>query len=200
MAKCFDVVGYAEPCNAVRQKYTGRALLITGTSTEAGALISNIVFSENGLRITSIYEASEFPTFVTNFTGKGGKALPISIDVQNPFGVTVQGNADSGRVIYTKTIAVSIPAIRDGIAEDFIMGLQKGLYGSAAIVLESDGDVASNDFFGAYSPVHIDPASVTRSEYENGGAWQFNLVCEEPVPNVTCNMSGLSAALDTLNS
>ena len=30
MAKCFDVVGYIEPCNAVRQKYTGRALLITG--------------------------------------------------------------------------------------------------------------------------------------------------------------------------
>ena len=199
MAKCFDVVGYVEPCNAVRQKYTGRALLITGTSTETGTLTTNIVFSENGLGITKMYEASEFSVFVTNFTGKGGKALPISIDVQNPFGVTVQGNADSGRVIYTKTIAVSIPAINDGTAEAFIMGLQKGLYGSAAIVLESYGNIAANDFFGAYSPVHIDPASVTRNEYENGGAWTFNLVCEEPVPNVVCEMTGLSAALDTLN-
>ena len=200
MAKCFDVIGYAEPCNALRQKYTGRALLITGSSTEAGTLISNIVFSENGLKITNMYDAAAFPLFVTNFTGKGGKALPISIDVQNPFGVTVQGNADSGRVMYTKTIPVSITADNGGIAEEFIMGLQKGLYGSAAIVLETYGNLPVNDFFGAYSPVHIDPASVTRSEYENGGAWTFNLVCEEPVPNVVCQMSDLSAALDTLNS
>lgn len=200
MAKCFDVVGYVEPCNAVRQKYTGRALLITGTSTEAGTLNSNIVFSENGMGITTMYGATEFPVFVTNFTGKGGKALPISIDVQNPFGVTVQGNADSGRVMYTKTIPVSIPATNDGDAEGFIMGLQKGLYGSAAIVLESYGDLVTNDFFGAYSPVHIDPASVTRSEYENGGAWNFNLVCEEPVPNVVCDLADLSAALDTMTN
>ena len=200
MAKCFDVVGYVEPCNLVRQKYTGRALLITGTSTEDGTLITNIVFSENGLGITNMYGAAEFPAFVTNFTGKGGKALPISIDVQNPFGVTVQGNADSGRVMYTKTIAVSIPATNNGKGEEFIMGLQKGLYGSAAIVLESYGDLAVNDFFGAYSPVRIDPASITRSEYENGGAWNFNLVCEEPVPNVVCDMDGLSAALDTVNA
>ena len=199
MAKCFDVVGYVEPCNAVRQKYTGRALLITGTSTEAGTLNSNIVFSENGLRIANMYDAGEFPVFVTNFTGKGGKALPISIDVQNPFGVTVQGNADSGRVMYTKTIPVSIPATNNGKAEEFIMGLQKGLYGSAAIVLESYGDLDVNDFFGAYSPVHIDPASITRNEYENGGAWNFNLVCEEPVPNVVCDLADLSEALDTLN-
>ena len=200
MAKCFDVVGYVEPCNLVRQKYTGRALLITGTSTEDGTLITNIVFSENGLGITNMYGAAEFPAFVTNFTGKGGKALPISIDVQNPFGVTVQGNADSGRVMYTKTIAVSIPTDTAGLAEAFIMGLQKGLYGSAAIVLESYGDIEANDFFGAYSPVHIDPASVTRNEYENGGAWTFNIVCEEPVPNVICTMSGLKDVIDALNA
>ena len=200
MAKCFDVVGYIEPCNAVRQKYTGRALLITGTSTEAGTLNSNIVFSENGLRIASMYDTNEFTTFLTNFTRGGGQALPISIDVQNPFGVTVQGNADSGRVMYTKTIPVSIPADRSGKAEEFIMGLQKGLYGSAAIVLESYGDLAVNDFFGAYSPVHIDPASITRNEYENGGAWTFNLVCEEPVPNVICTLKGLSKTIDALNA
>ena len=200
MAKCFEVVGYIEPCNAVRQKYTGRALLITGTSTEAGTLNSNIVLSENGLRIANMYDTNDFTTFLTNFTRGGGQALPISIDVQNPFGVTVQGNADSGRVMYTKTIPVSIPATNNGKAEEFIMGLQKGLYGSAAIVLESYGDLAVNDFFGAYSPVHIDPASVTRNEYENGGAWTFNLVCEEPVPNVVCDLNGLSKALDSFSA
>ena len=200
MAKCFDVVGYIEPCYAVRQKYTGRALLIIGTSTEAGALNSNILFSENGLRVVNMYDAAEFPVFVTSFTGKGGDVLPISINAEKPFGVTVQGNTDSGRVMYTKTIPVSIPATNNGKAEEFIMGLQKGLYGSAAIVLESYGDLDVNDFFGSYSPVYLDPASITRNEYENGGAWTFNLVCEEPVPNVVCDMKDLSKALDTLNA
>ena len=198
MAKCFDVVGYTEPCNMIRQKYTGRALLITGTTTDKGTIISNIVFSVNGLRITNMYDTAEFPAFITNFTQKGGKVIPIFIDAQNPFGVTVQGNADSGRVMYTKTIPVSIPADNGGIAEGFIMGLQEGLYGSTAIVLESYGYSPMNDFFGAYSPVRIDPTSVTRNEYENGGAWTFNLVCEEPIPNVVCDLTGLSAALDTI--
>ena len=84
------------------------------------------------------------------------------------------------------------------------MGLQKGLYGNAILVLETFGlsNVSgknNNDIFGIYSPVRIDPTSVTRSEYENGGAWQFNLVCEEPVPNVICDIPNLNVALDTLN-
>ena len=207
MAKCFDVVGYIEPCNAVRQKYTGRALLITGRTTIDGN--SATVFSDNGLKVISAFNCTDFngeQGFVAKWTKEGGKALPVIIDAQNPFGVTVQGNTDSGRVMYTKTIPVSIPATRDGKAEELIMGLQKGLYGEAIIVLESfglesvDGIYVNNDIFGAYSPISIDPASITRSEYENGGSWQFNLVCEEPVPNVICTMTGLDTALDTLNA
>lgn len=206
MAKCFDVLGYVEPCNVVRQKYTGRALLITGRTASDGSL--STVFSDNGLKVTDIFVCTTFAGeegFVAKWTKAGGKALPITIDAENPFGVTVQGNTDSGRVMYTKTIPVSIPATRDGKAEEFIMGLQKGLYGDAIIVLESfglesvDGIYVNNDIFGAYSHARLDPASVTRSEYENGGAWNFNLVCEEPVPNVICTMSGLNVALDTLN-
>ena len=200
MAKCFDVVGYVEPCNAVRQKYTGRALLITGES-----LIPNLGLSDNGLKVTSI--ASQDMSFVdalNDAKDKGISGLPVTIDAENPFGVTVQGNTDSGRVMYTKTIPVSIPATRDGKVEEFIMGLQKGLYG-CAIVLETFGldesnNISNNDFFGSYSPVRLDPASVTRSEYENGGAWTFNLVCDEPVPNVICTISGLDIALDGLNA
>ena len=203
MAKCFDVVGYVEPCNAVRQKYTGRALLIAGKGDST--IFGSIVFSDNGLQVNGFYACEDFVTFVEKWKVDGGKALPVTIDAQNPFGVTVQGNIDSGRVMYTKTIPVSIPATRDGKAEEFIMGLQKGLYGSAAIVLETFGldsgnGIDKNDIFGAYSPVRLDPTSVTRSEYENGGAWNFNLVCEEPVPNVICAMSQLEIALDTLNA
>ena len=206
MAKCFDVTGYVEPCNVVRQKYTGRALLITGNTTQDGGLAN--VFSDNGLKVTSIFNSQVFngeEGFVQKWTKLGGKALPVIIDAQSPFGVTIQGNTDSGRVSYTKTIPITIPATRDGKAEEFIMGLQKGLYGSAIIILESfglesiDGLYVNNDIFGAYSAARIDPTSVTRNEYENGGAWTFNLICEEPVPNVICTMSGLNVALDAIN-
>ena len=191
MAKCFDVVGYVEPCNVVRQKYTGRALLITGNAEGKSAV--SFTFSDNGMKVNDIDGEN-------TFTSAQIKKLPLTINAENPFGVTVQGNTDSGRVIYTKTIPVSIPAMFDGKAEEFIMGLQKELGVNSAIVLESFGDSAVTDIFGTYSPVRIDPASVTRSEYENGGAWNFNLVCEEPVPNVICTMSGLRDAIDALNA
>ena len=191
MAKCFDVVGYVEPCNAVRQKYTGRALLIIHNGESAPV---SFTFSENGLKVTAINTKSSFSEGVSD------GLLPISIDAENPFGVTVQGNTDSGRVMYTKTIPVSIPATRDGKAEEFIMGMQKGLSISAIVVLETFGDANENDIFGSYSPVRLDPASVTRNEYENGGAWQLNLVCDEPVPNVVCTMQSLKTALDDLNA
>ena len=194
MAKCFDVVGYIEPCNAVRQKYTGRALLITGDGIP-------ITLDKNGIILEQLMSNTSFQEFynatkdITTI-----KSFPISINAENPFGVTVQGNTDSGRVSYTKTIPVSIPATRDGKAEEFIMGIQKGLSLCAIVVLETFGDANENDIFGSYSPVRIDPTSITRSEYENGGAWQFNIVCEEPVPNVFSGMTDLSAVLDTLNA
>lgn len=196
MAKCFDVTGYIEPCNVVRQKYTGRALLITGIakSNLNNELVTTS--SENGLKVDSLYGCSVFngeEGFVKKWVTGGGRAVPVIIDAQNPFGVTIQGNTDSGRVSYTKTIPVSIPATRaDVVAENFIIGLQNGLYGYAAIVLETFDNSNLNDIFGVLSPVRLDPTSVTRSEYENGGAWNFNIVCEEPLPNVICTMTGLS--------
>ena len=197
MAKCFDVVGYVEPCNAVRQKYTGRALLIAMQTQE-------IVLAQNGLSIATIGSNTNFQEFYNQVNENPTvKIIPVSVSVQNPFGVTVQGNTDSGRVMYTKTIPVSIPATRDGKAEEFIMGLQKGVKGfyNAILVLETAyEDADHNDAFGVYDPIRIDPASVTRNEYENGGAWQFNLVCEEPVPNVDCPLMNLRAVLDTLNA
>lgn len=196
MAKCFDVTGYIEPCNTVRQKYTGRALLMV-VNTE-----NDITLSQNGLSIAAIWSDTDWEEFYNKVKELPTvKCLPVSVSMQNPFGVTVQGNTDSGRVIYTKTIPVSIPATRDGKAEEFIMGLQKGLnVGSSVLVLESAMDTGHNDFFGAYSPVRLDPTSVTRNEYENGGAWNFNLICDEPVPNVDCTLGNLGTVLDILNA
>ena len=191
MAKCFDVVGYIEPCNSVRQKYTGRALLMV---SKKGGI--DFTFSENGAEVTNFDNAQSF--FEPQFNGE---LLPLSIEIENPFGVTVQGNTDRGRVMYTKTIPVSIPANRDGNAEQFIMGLTGKGVGYVAVALEvlgSENKVC--DLFGAHSPVRLDPTSVTRNEYENGGAWQFNLVCEEPMPNVICTVPDLGKELDTLNA
>ena len=189
MAKCFDVVGYIEPCNAVRQKYTGRALLITGNINNNPL---ELTFSENGLKVSGIGG-------VNNLTELQLTKFAVSINAENPFGVTVQGNTDSGRVVYTKTLPVSIPATRDGKAEEFIMGLQK-VSDNSIIVLEPVSDTEYGDAFGTYSPVRIDPASVTRSEYENGGAWNFNIVCDEPVPNVIFQIEGFKQTLDALNA
>ncbi len=205
MAKCFDVTGYIEPCNVVRDKYTGRGLLLTGRSGGV-SVNSDITFNQNGISVSQIAGKSEFSGelgLVQNWNKNGGKVVPVIIDVQNPFGVTVQGNTDSGFATYTKTIPVTIQATRDGKAEEFIMGLQKNNE-PTILILESSGidDVggrSNNDIFGAYSTIHLDIASVTRNEYENGGAWSFNLICEEPVPNVVCTIVGLEKALDELN-
>ena len=192
MAKCFDVVGYVEPCIAVRPKYTGRALLIVAKG------FLPIGFSSNGMIIENIMEKTSFKELFNAIAeAQNLNFYPVSIYAENPFGVTIQGNTDSGRAMYTKTIPVSIPSVLND-AELFIMGLQKGMYGSAAIVLESSGGSDVSDFFGAYSTFHIDPTSVTRNEYENGGAWTFNIVCDDPVPNVICMMTDLSDTLDTL--
>ena len=199
MAKCFDVGGYIEPCNAVRQKYTGRALLIVA---EDGG--TQLEFSVNGLFLDKINEKTSLQELYNGIQSvQNVKMLPVSIYAENPFGVTVQGNTDSGRVMYTKTLQVSMPAVVECTAEMFIMGLQKGIGGAQTILVAeriADGTEQGKcgDAFGAYSPIRIDPASVTRSEYENGGAWQFNLVCDEPVPNVICTMTDLTATLNTL--
>ena len=195
MAKCFDVVGYVEPCNAVRQKYTGRALLINMPSAE-------FTLSENGFVLETILEATTFDEFYTKAKARTDvQVLPIFINAQNPFGVTVQGNTDSGRVMYTKNIPVSIPATRDSISEAFIVGLQGGeKVGYTILILESSLSNQVSDVFGAYSPIRLDPTSVTRSEYENGGAWTFNLVCEEPLPNVISDLGDIKGVLDQLNA
>ena len=196
MSKCFDVVGYVEPCNAVRQKYTGRALLIVANGVP-------LEFSLNGVLLDKIMEKTSFKELL-NATqeAQNFSFYPVSINAESPYPVTIQGNTDSGRAMYTKTIPVSLPLFLN-TAELFIMGLQKGIKGSQVIlVLEKVNDGSENgevnDVFGAHSPVRIDTASVTRSEYENGGAWQLNLVCDEPVPNVICTMTDLTATLNTL--
>ena len=196
MAKCFDLVGYNEPCNAERRKPTGRAMLFTAFAGD-GTLRDKLTFSDNGLSITQVAAASDWGKAVTDYKTAGGNVFPVSIDAQNPFAITIQGNTDNGRAMYHKTVHCSLFDAQDGKAEEFILGIQYGK-NAGMLVLEREGTNFA-DMFGAYDNIKIDPTTVTRSEYENGGAWEFDLYCDETIPNVGSSLTGIHTAIDTLN-
>ena len=196
MAKCFDLVGYTEPCNAVRKKYTGRALLIVGKP--AGESYAGVTFSDNGLSITQVAAASDWGKAVTDYKAASGNVFPVSIDAQNPFAITIQGNTDNGRAMYHKTVHCSLFDAQDGKAEEFIQGMLHSK-NAGMLVIEREATFYA-DVFGAYDNIKIDPTTITRSEYENGGAWEFDLYCDETIPNVGSNITGIQAAINTLHA
>ena len=197
MAKCFDLVGYSEPCNASRHVPTGRAMLFTAFAGESETLRDKLTFTDNGLSITQVAASSDWGQAVTDYKAAGGNVFPLSVFAQNPLAITIKGNTDSGRVMYHKTVHCSLFDDNSSKAEEFILGLQYGK-NAGMLVLERDGTFYA-DVFGAYDNIKIDPTSVTRSEYENGGAWEFDLYCDETIPNVGSSLSAIQAAIDTLN-
>lgn len=198
MAKCFDLVGYVEPCNAERRKPTGRAMLFSAFAGESETLRDKLTFTDNGMSITQVADASDWELSVTEYKSAGGTVFPVSIDAQNPFAITIQGNTDSGRVKYHKTVHCSLFDSQDGKSEEFIQGVLHSK-NAGMLVIEREGTYYA-DVFGAYDNIKIDPTSVTRSEYENGGAWEFDLYCDETIPNVGSSLTGINAAIDTLNA
>ena len=197
MAKCFDLVGYNEPCNASRHVPTGRAMLFTAFATGVSGTISGqLTFSDNGMRITKFGRAETWSAAIDDYKHDTGNVFPISIFVQNPFAITIQGNTDNGRAMYHKTVHCSLFDTQDGKAEEFIQGMLKSK-NAGMLVIEREG-IEYADVFGAYDNIKIDPTTITRSEYENGGAWEFDLYCDEAVPNVGSSVPGIKQAIDTL--
>ena len=197
MAKCFDLVGYTEPCNASRHMPTGRAMLFTAFAGD-GTLRDKLTFTDNGMSITQVAAADDWGKAVTDYKAAGGNVFPISVYVQNPLAITIQGNTDSGRAMYRKTVHCSLFDSQDGKAEEFIQGVLHSK-NAGMLVIEREGTNFA-DVFGAYDNIKIDPTTITRSEYENGGAWEFDLYCDESVPNVGSSLAGIQAAIDTLNA
>ena len=197
MAKCFDLVGYNEPCNASRHIPTGRALLFSAFVGASGVLRNEITFAENGMKITMISDLEDWSAIVTEYKANGGNVLPISVFAQNPLNNTIQGNTDSGRVMYHKTVHCSLFDDQSGKAEEFIQGMLHS-NNAGMLVIEREATFYT-DVFGAYDNIKIDPTTITRSEYENGGAWEFDLYCDETIPNVGSNITGIQAAIDSLN-
>ena len=198
MAKCFDFVGYIEPCNAVRKKPTGSAMIFTSNAGSGETFSGALTLSDNGLKVTQILAETNLSNIVTQYKSNGGNVFILSIDAQNPFAITIQGNTDNGRVMYHKTVHCSLFDAQDGKAEEFIQGMLHGK-NAGGLLIERD---ATNyaDIFGVYDSIKIDPASITRSEYENGGAWEFDLYCDEPVPNVISYFDDVNNAFSSLNA
>ena len=198
MAKCFDLVGYVEPCNAVHHKQTGRAMIFTANAGSGDTFRTAITLSDNGLKVSQIVAETDLSTIVSRYKSNGGNVFQISIYAQNPFAITIQGNTDSGRVMYHKTVHCSLFEDHSGKAEEFIQGMIYSNNAGGLLVERCDSN--NVDIFGVYGDVHIDPTTVTRSEYENGGAWEFDLYCDEPVPNVVGTFDSVNNAFDTLNA
>ena len=197
MAKCFDLVGYVEPCNASRHLPTGRAMLFSAVAGD-GTLRDKLTFADNGMSITQVATASDWSKAVTDYKAASGNVFTVSIDAQNPFAITIQGNTDNGRAMYHKTVHCSLFDAQDGKAEEFIQGVLHSK-NAGMLVIEREGTNYA-DVFGAYDNIKIDPTTITRSEYENGGAWEFDLYCDETIPNVGSSLTGIHAAIDTLNA
>lgn len=99
-----------------------------------------------------------------------------------PFdGSSTTGNNDSGFPKFTKAMALRILARGAGASKDVIEPLVKSGRGFIGIFEKVDqvGD-GSLEVIGAQSPLKCaDPATFTRSETANGGAWSGTLQCSE---------------------
>ena len=198
MAKCFDLVGYKDVCNKVHKKPTGRAAIFSFHAGATDNFSNSVTLSENGLKVSQINNESDWGNVFSQYKSSGGAVLPLSIDAQNPFAITIQGNTDSGRVMYHKVVHCSLFDSHNGEAEAFIQGIIHSKEAGGLVIEREGTDFA--DIFGAYDSIKIDPTSVTRSEYENGGAWEFDIYCDEPVPNVIGNFDNVTSAFDAMNA
>ena len=97
-------------------------------------------------------------------------------------GTSVAGNADSGRVMFKKTIALKIPYNNIYFASGYIVEPMLNDTEGFLILLERrDGAWI---VFGAYDACVGDVSSYAQNEYENNGMYTLNLTCTEYVAEV----------------
>ena len=145
--------------------YTGRGVLIPLESTPTLTRDAN-----NPRIITAVALAS------------GQKLCTVDNAGAAPFdGSSTTGNNDAGYPKFTKAMALRILARGAEASKDVIEPLVKSGRGFIGIFEKVDqvGD-GSFEVIGAQSPLKcVDPATFTRSETANGGAWSGTLQCSE---------------------
>ena len=145
--------------------YTGRGVLIP---MESNPVLTRD--AENPRIIKSITLAENAKVCVVDNAG----AAPFD-------GSSTTGNNDSGFPKFTKAMALRILARGAKASKDVIEPLVKSGRGFIGIFEKVDqvGD-GSFEVIGAQSPLKCaDPATFTRSETANGGAWSGTLQCSE---------------------
>ena len=145
--------------------YTGRGVLIP--------MGSNPVLTRDATNpriIKGITIASDAKVCVVDNAG----AAPFD-------GSSTTGNNDAGFPKFTKAMALRILARGAAASKDVIEPLVKSGRGFIGVFEKVDqvGD-GSFEVIGAQSPLKcVDPATFTRSETANGGAWSGTLQCSE---------------------
>ena len=145
--------------------YTGRGVLIP---MESNPVLTRD--AENPRIIKSVTLAENAKVCVVDNAG----AAPFD-------GSSTTGNNDAGFPKFTKAMALRILARGAKSSKDVIEPLVKSGRGFIGIFEKVDqvGD-GSLEVIGAQSPLKcVDPATFTRSETANGGAWSGTLQCSE---------------------
>ena len=145
--------------------YTGRGVLIP---MESNPVLTRD--AENPRIIKSVTLAENAKVCVVDNAG----AAPFD-------GSSTTGNNDAGFPKFTKAMALRILARGAKASKDVIEPLVKSGRGFIGIFEKIDqvGD-GSFEVIGAQSPLKCaDPATFTRSETANGGAWSGTLQCSE---------------------
>lgn len=118
----------------------------------------------------------------------GAKLVKIDNEGATPFtGSTTTGTNDNGRPQFVKTAQIMMPERGAEFAKDVAEPLVKNGRGGILILEKIDrvGD-GSFEMIGTQSPAKVtDPSTVSRNEYENGGAWTATLQATEDYMEVS---------------
>lgn len=167
--------------NLVQNIAANCASPIVGGYTGRGVLIPLSVLTP------TIVQDNDNPRLVTTLSVSATGVVVVDNVFADPFtGSTTAGNADSGRPMYTKTMAIRIPLRGGAVSKDIIEPLFNSPEGFIGVFEKKDksGD-GSFEVIGLQQAMKGDIASLTRDESANGGDWSVNVVSVEPWAEVT---------------
>lgn len=145
--------------------YTGRAVYIPYRNVDAltidvenTAILKAVTLKESA-KVVAISNASA--------------AQPMS-------GSTTTGSNENGYVMYPKTVNITIPLRGADVYKDTIEPLVNDPEGGMLIVEKRDKrGIGSYEVIGLKSAAKVDPTTISRDEYANGGAWAMTIGCTE---------------------
>lgn len=118
----------------------------------------------------------------------GAKVAKIDNEGATPFtGSTTTGTEENGRPQFVKTAQIMMPERGAAFAKDVAEPLVKNGRGGI-LILEKDDRVGDGSFemIGTQQAAKVvDPSTVVRNEYENGGAWTATLQATEDYMEVS---------------